>query len=278
MPEWTRNTPWRQGHLLSGEAITAIGLFDPKYPDNTVIIVATHNCDLVQLPDKEPQVEVVVGCRIQALDGNYTHAKSSRTLHIGFEGNEPFLAEFVITEKRSIQKNLLVEFEPATNAGLSPSDLATFQLWLASRYRRSAFPDEFERRLTETKLSNKIAKVVKPHGKMITAVFFDVDEGQEVARTGPDDVYVLDIILLHSSEPDFNAAEAAANKAKTAIEHAFKAKLLDRQSGNWQSIELRYVDVFSEEALSYRQSKLLKKWRLDHISLGADPQQEVLAE
>jgi hypothetical protein len=153
MSEWTRNTPWRQGHLLSDAAIQAIGCTHPEYPDDAVVIVATHDCDLAQLPAKEPQVEVVVGRRIQKLDGNNTHAKSSRTLHIGFEGDGQLLAEFVVTEKRSIPKNVLVEFGPETNAKLSPPDLATFQLWLASRYRRSAFPDEFERRLIKSGLA-----------------------------------------------------------------------------------------------------------------------------
>lgn len=278
MPEWTRNTPWRQGHLLTDKAITAISLGHPKYPGDTVVVVATHNCDLVQLPDREPQVEVVVGHRIQKLDGNNTHAKSSRTLHIGFEGKKLLLAEFVITEKRNILKCLLADFEPDTNLNLSSQDLVTFQLWLASRYRRASFPDEFDRRLTESALAAKIAKAVKPHGKMITTVFFDVDEGQEVNRTGPNDVYVLDIYLLHVTEPDFNAAEAAANRAKAIIVKAFEAKLLDEQTGNWQNIELRYVDVISENAMTYLQSKLLKKWRLDHISLRSEPQQPVLTE
>jgi len=277
MAEWARNTPWRQGHLLTNEAVTATGLNHPKYPDDTVVIVASHDCDLAQLPDIEPQVEVVVGRQIPALDGNYTHAKSSRTLHLEFD-NEPLLAEFVITEKHSIPKNVLVDFGPRTNVRLSPRNLSTFQQWLASRYRRSAFPDEFDHRMKKAGLTDKIVKAVKPHGSMITAVFFDVDEGQEVARTGPDDVYMLDIILLHATEPDFQAAEASANEARVAIEHAFTTKLFDTQSGSWKSIELRSVEVNSEGAMTYLQSTLLKQWRLDYISLGADPQQPVLAE
>jgi hypothetical protein len=277
MAEWARNTPWRQGHLLTNEAVTATGLNHPKYPDDIVVIVASHDCDLAQLPDIEPQVEVVVGRQIPALDGNYTHAKSSRTLHLEFD-NEPLLAEFVITEKHSIPKNVLVDFGPMTNVRLSPPNLSTFQRWLASRYRRSAFPDEFDHRMKKAGLTDKIVKAVKPHGSMITAVFFDVDEGQEVARTGPDDVYMLDIILLHATEPDFQAAEASANEARVAIEHAFTTKLFDTQSGSWKSIELRSVEVNSEGAMTYLQSTLLKQWRLDYISLGADPQQPVLAE
>jgi hypothetical protein len=278
MPEWTRNFPWRQGNLLTDEAVKAINLFHPRFSDDTVVVVATHDCDLAQSPDNEPHVEVIIGRRIQKLDGNNTHAKSSRSLHIEFSDSAPMLAEFVVTEKRIIEKNALVDFNPDEDYKLSPSNLSTFQLWLASRYRRSAFPDEFERRMKESGLTRKISKSAKQHGKMITAVFFDVDEGHDIPHAGPKDVYTLGIILLHETEPDFNAAEIEANKAKAAIEHAFMSKLYDEKSGFWQSIELKYIEVVSEESLSYRQSKLLRKWRLDHISLGDDPQQSVLAE
>lgn len=278
MPEWTRNSPWRQGSLLTDEAVTALNLATSGCLDATVVIVATHDCDLAQLTDREPNVEVIIGRRIQKLDGNNTHAKSSRTLHIAFEGNEPFLAEFIITDKRIIDKNVLAGFEPEVNFKLSPPEFATFQLWLASRYRRAAFPDEFEHRMKESGLASKISKIVKQYGEMITAIFFDVDDGREIAHTTSDEVYVLDITLLHEVEPDRDAAVEAAEKAKAAIEDAFKAKLVHEQSGVWQKIELRYIDVVSEESLTYRQSKLFRKWRLDHISLGADPQQPVLAE
>lgn len=278
MAEWSRNTPWRQGHLLPAEAVASIGLLHPESPAETLVIVATHDCDLTQLPDREPLIEVIVGRTVQKLEGNFTHAKNSRTLHLEFENNEPFLAEFSSTEKRTIPKNVLVDYVPKPNTMLSPTVKATFQMWLASRYRRSAFPDEFENRLKEAKLHEKISKTLKPLGNMITAVFFDVDEGREVVRTEPDDIYGLDIILLYATEPDFDAAAKAADSAKDAIIRAFKAKLQDPQSGSWKNIELRYIDTISEEALSYQQAKVWKKWSLDYISLGADPQQPILAE
>lgn len=276
MAEWTRNILWRQGCLFSDEAIRELGLTHPELPSTTVVIVATHDCDLTQHPDREPHVEIIIGRQISVLDGTFTHAKTSRKLHLKFEGSEPLLAEFVVIEKRSISKEALVNFKPKANTKLSPSDLVTFQLWLAARYRRAAFPDEFEKRLKKAKLHEKIAKAVKPHGEMITTIFFDVDEGHEIARTDPNEVYILDISLLHATEPDFNFAEAAAKTAKAAIERAFKLKLLDTRSGNWKNIELRYIDVISEEALTYRQSRMWKPWRLDYISLAADPQQSVL--
>jgi hypothetical protein len=275
--EWNRDTPWRQGFPLGDDAIDALGLRHAEDPDQTIVVVATHDCDLAQDPQFEPVVEVVVGC-LAAKDGNCTHAKNARKLHIEFAGDAPFWAEFEATAKVDVDKLKLNEYLPRSDVRLRSEDHAVWQMWLASRYRRSAFADEFERRLTkETKLAEKIAKAVKPHGELIVGVFFDVDEGAEVTRNGPDDTYKLDITILHQADPDFFAAEKAATTAADAIETAFREKLF-APSKKWQHIELRSCEPMSESALTYQMFKQLKRWRLEHISLAADPQQPVLAE
>lgn len=108
---------------------------------------------------------------------------------------------------------------------------------------------------------------------------FWADEGAEVTRDGPDDIYILDITILRSADPNFDAAEKAANTVAKAIERAFNDKLFD-PSKTWRHIELRSCDPVSESesVLTYQQLKQLKRWRLDHISLSAEPQQPVLAE
>lgn len=279
MAEWNRDTLWRQGHLLGNDAIEALGLHHAVAPDQTLVVVASHDCDLAQAPDGEPIVEVVVGRLVTDKDGNCTHAKNARKLQVEFAGAVLFWAEFEATAKLSIEKHILNDYVPRPEAHLSPENHAIFQMWLASRYRRSVFSDEFERRLTskEFKLHEKIAKAVKPHGELIAGVFFDVDEGAEVARDGPDDTYTLDITILHAADPDFEAAEKAAVAAAKAIEKAFKDKLFD-PTKIWQHIELRSCDPVSESVLTYQQFKQLKRWRLEHISLAAEPQQPVLAE
>lgn len=279
MAEWNRDTPWRQGHLLGKDAIEALKLCGEAEPNQTFAIVASHDCDLAQAPEGEPVVEVVIGCLITNKDGNCTHAKNARKLHVEFAGAAAFWVEFEATAKVNIDKLALNKFAPRTDVELSSENHAVFQMWLASRYRRSAFPDEFERRLTakEFKLHEKIAKAVKPHGELIAGVFFDVDEGAEVSRNGSDDTYTLDIIILHSADPDFDAAERAAETVAKAIEKAFKDKLFD-STKTWQHIELRSCDPVSESVLTYQQFKQLKRWRLEHISLAAEPQQPVLPE
>lgn len=278
MAKWNRDTPWRQGHLLGKDAIEALGLHHAAVPDLTVVIVASHDCDLAQAPEGEPVVEVVVGRLVTDKDGNCTHAKNARMLHVEFTGAAGFWAEFEAIAKFYIDKLALNAFIPRADTQLSTENHAVFQIWLASRYRRSAFPDEFERRLVkELKLHEKIAKAVKPHGDLIAGVFFDVDDGAEVTRNGPDDTYTLDITILHSAAPDFDAAEKAAETAATAIEQAFKDKLFD-PTKTWQHIELRSCDPISESVLTYQQFKQLKRWRLEHISLAAKPQQPVPIE
>jgi len=277
MAEWTRKTPWRQGRLLTQEAIKATGLSHPQNPDDTMVIVASHDCDLTQTPDREPYVEVIVGHQISEVDGNNTYAKNPRTLHIEFQNDKSILCEFFITEKRSIPKEVLADFVPHSDASLAPADLYAFQCWLAARYSRSAFPDEFERRLNEANLTEKIVKAVKPSSSAIKAILFDISGGPEIAQ-GLDDIYLLDIILLYASEPDALHAEVIAKKVANKIKDAFSAKLFDKKSGNWRSIELRYIDAISDEVMTVRTAEIYKKLRLDYLSLRSDPQQPVLAE
>jgi hypothetical protein len=278
MAEWTRNTPWRQGNLLPSSAIAELGLCENSNPAEAIVVVASHDCDLAQDPQSEPNVEVVFGAVISTPDGNNTHAKNARKLHLRCSGNTEKFAEFIATNKIKIPKSLLASYVPNSDFYLNVENKNILQRWLASRYRRSAFPDEFESRLKNTGLADKIAKAVRSCAESITAIFFDVDEGNEIIRSVPSDVYVLDIYILYCELPTFEAAEALANEVKDKISLAFSQKNFDQKNDSWQYIELRYVEVISEQSLTYHQSKYLKQWRLEHISFAADPQQSIMAE
>lgn len=280
MVEWNRgSTPWRQGHLLGSDAVKAFELHHPTESEEQIlVIVASHDCDLAQDPRVEPDIEVLVGRQVAKNDGTYAHAKNLRKLQVQFEGESAFWGEFEATAKTAIDKRKLNEhFFPRTEATLSPENKATFQMWLASRYRRAAFPDEFEDRLTNNKLHEKIAKAVRPHSEFITGIFFDVDDGVEVVRDGPDDTYKLDIIILYSVGEDFDQIHSCAEAAAKSIEQAFEDKFF-KPENRWKYIELSSCEVISESALSYHIFKQLKRWKLDHISLAANPQQPVVTE
>lgn len=274
---WDRKTPWRQGKLIATDDCIKLKLCREVEREKILIIVASHDCDLTQTPENEPIVEVIIGKSTTDADGNLSHAKNSRRLQLGFDGDSPVLGEFEAIHKATVSKADLAGFEPRKDLVLSPENANTFQHWLASRYRRSAFPDEFEEKLKGAKLIDKISKAVKPHAEDISGVFFDVDEGREIVHIDADDTYQLDIIILYPAEPTPEKSQKAAEVLKDRINDAFKVALY-APHGKWQHIELRYCDVVSEEVLTYKQFKQLKRWRLDHVSLVASPQQAPMAE
>jgi hypothetical protein len=195
MADWSRETPWRQGHVLSDETVKKTGIADGA--PGTIVVVISHDCDLAALPDKEPDVELIVGRIVEKAEGNYTHAKTPRVLHLEFTTpNASKFVELAATNKTRLPKEALVDEEPRPGFELNPGDQSILQRWLAARYRRYGFPDEFEKRLKDSGGSERLTKIVKPAGQHICAIFFDVDEGAEVQRNDPEDTYALSIVLF----------------------------------------------------------------------------------
>ncbi len=277
MAEWSRETPWRQGHALTDETVDKLGLRDAQAPERTLAVVISHDCDLAASPDREPEVELIVGRQLEKPDGNFTHAKNARILHIGFaSANGAQFVELAALKKIRILKSDLAGHEPRNEFRLGPSEQSILQRWLAARYRRAAFPDAFDRRLDESGIGARLGKILKPAGEHIPAIFFDVDDGNEVQRNDPNDTYTLSIILVYTSQPNSQESEAVSLKVKDQIEAAFTGLFFKDKS--WEYIELRECMVISDEALTYAQSAMLKQWRLEHLSLREEPEQPMMQE
>ena len=270
MDEWSRETPWRQGHVLPDEASKALGLSHSESPERTFIVVISHDCDLAQAVGKEPFVELIIGRVIEAIKSD-SHAKSPRRLQIEFQGSEgPIAAEILATDKKFVKKNDLAPFDPKTDVALDAQGLSILQRWLAVRYRRSAFPDEFERRLKDSKLPRRIEKALDTAGKYVVAVFFNVDDGDDYQHNGSDDPYRFGIYLLYDTTQDEVSAETAAQNAAEEIEKAFESAFQNKDNV-WENIQLEYCDVIADGVMTYKDSLLFKQWRLEHISLEGNP-------
>jgi hypothetical protein len=279
MGEWDRRIPWRQGHILTADAVTSLGLVPDADATSRVVIVVTHNCDLAQSPNVEPMVEVMVGRRIGGPNGNFTHGKNPRRLHISAtEAGSSVWIELTATARQSVPKPELCRHVPSATIKIDFTDLDTLQYWLAARYRRSAFPDEFDRRLDETRIAARLKKILEPVGNHILAVFFDVDEGTEREHKGEHDPFTLSIELLYSTAVDSTIAEAAARRASEGITVAFRECCFDKQTNKWRNIELLDCTPISDEALTYAMSLKLKRWNADYISFRADPAQPMVKE
>lgn len=275
MVVWARDTPWRQGHVLSSEATKA--LVGETGSDDTLVVVISHDCDLAQEEAIEPCVEALVGQKIASPDGNFSYAKNARRLHLTLTaGGEHVVVDLVAVNKLAISKQSLADSQPQAELLMTVAERAILQRWLAARYRRSAFPDEFDRRLAETGLRDRLGKILKPTGSMISAIFFDVDDGEEIVRTDINDPYKIAIYLLYSTEHDPGAAEDSADKVADAITSAFNEKCYSKDTDLWRYFELVECVPISDEAMTIRQAEYLRRWAADHMSLRPNDPQAIL--
>ncbi|MDA8119408.1 MAG: hypothetical protein M0Z85_05015 [Gammaproteobacteria bacterium] len=284
MTDWTRDTPWRQGLWLSADSTQALGFLPLEPAGELAVVVISHDCDLAQSPEGEPVVEVIVGRVVAEANGTYTNTKNLRRLHLPCTaGTRQVTVELDATGKRLVDKlasdatSGLAGHVPEPSVRLKPEELRILQMWLAARYRRAAFPDEFDRRLKdETKLAERLGKLLRSTGSHISALFFEVDGHREMPHSGADDPYELHIVVVYSTQHDPAAAQQAAEGSAAQIKGEFAKQC--KVTGQWRWIELVDVEVLSDEAITYAMSQRLLKWQADHISLRADPMQPIFED
>ncbi len=271
---WTRDTPWRQGHVLSAEAVHSLGLAHPETPDSTCVVVISHDCDLANdALQIEPDVEVIIGRHLPKGDGNYFWAKAPRTLHVdALQNGTAAVIELIATAKRLIPKQALAAFSPDASYALPGKSLSALRSWLGVRYNRAAFPDPFVDRLSQFKVDKRLAKIIEPLDNLLSAVYFDVDGGKEIDHTDGSP-YELKIVLAYPPGDDPEQTADAVEKLENEITDLFEKKHFDKATGNWTGIALKACMSISEDDLRVSRARLLTQWRLEYMTLKADEEQ-----
>ena len=261
-----RDSTWRQGDVVSAADLCQL-VGEIHRPDQAIGVIISHDCDLANAAEKEPYVEVILARPIDRL-GQHAHAKNTRLLHLQYlDGHSPRCFELLATEKYSVSKAKILALAPSARFKLSNSNRHTLRRWLAARYDRQAFPENFERRLrlcvsdSKKTIAEAIATTLDDAGEYIRALYFDLDKGEEVERVAADP-YHLGIVVLHIGSSEDDTAYAKAEEVAVAIE-----KIFEGASG----IKLQYCDPVADSVLTIQQATSLKEWRLEYLSLRADP-------
>lgn len=272
---------WRQGDILTCEAAVTLGFCTLEDADSTFAVVISHDCDLTAEIEKEPLAELIVGRRIDKLGGD-SYGKTARRLHIEFQATDgQMVLELMATGKQPIDKQKLFQFSPRNDIELNGRGIGILQRWLAARYHRAAFPEAFENRLRNAMIPGKrsflkkIEIILSEGGEYIRGLLFDLDEGKDIERQLPNDVYQLGINVLYDSTKDEQTASAVAVAAAYALDEIFKNAFYLEQGG-WQNICLLYCDPISDNAITVAQREMLKQWRLEHMSLQEDMPQPMI--
>jgi hypothetical protein len=198
-------------------------------------------------------------------NGNYSWGKAPRRLHLSMQHDDASVTvELDATSKRLVPKSTLAGFDPDDMFALEGDGIAVLRSWLSARYNRAAFPDAFVRRMRKTKVDEKLAKNLEPHGKLISFVYFDLDGGQALER--PDgEPYELSIVLVFHPGDDAEASADAAEALAESVQEACEARLTDKTE-----IIVERCIAISEDDLSVSRARVLKHWRLEHMTLKAD--------
>lgn len=281
MTDTSRQLSWRQGDVLTDEAASALGLIQNEDANAAFCVVISHDCDLAAICDKEPIVELIIARRIEN-PGADTFGKTARRLHIEYQTPQmPIYLELLATNKKSLSKENLFKFPSRDEMRLARREIVILQRWLAARYSRAAFPETFENHLRSAFIPGKrtflkrIESILAEGGQHIRGLLFDLDEGNDVERTGANDLYQLGITVLYDSTKDEPAAAVSATKAAQGLEELFDSAFHTKGSG-WSHICLNYCDPVSDTAMTVAMCEMLKQWRLEHMSLQDDPPQPMI--
>lgn len=262
--QWTRGSAWRQGSVLTQDAVDEFGLGLSEDRERVRVVVISHDCDLANDITKEPFVEVIIGRLVDQANGNSSWGKSSRTLHYTIDcAGSTECIELVSTSKAQVDKERLARFSPDDRYSISHECLALLRNWLAARYRRPSFPDAFNSRMRESGVAKELAKVLAEYGANISFVFFDLDDKRNV-ECDDDESYPLTAVLAF---PPGNNPEAAAEEADSVadkVDKAIRAKLAPDCG-----IALRDCFAISEDDIPVSRAKLLDLWDLDYVSFRA---------
>ena len=272
-PAWTRETAWRQGHVLRTDTAAALGLSHPTDTAATCVVVIGHDCDIANDNlDVEPDIEAIVG-HITTLDNACRWGRSPRKLHLVMSRMSRLVAvELVATDKKRLPKTELVSHAHDPDFVLEPAELNVLRSWLAVRYRRAAFANEFENTMTRLKLHTKLEQTLKQYGDVVSSVFFSVDGGKEINHADGSP-YDLRITLAFVPGQDPQTADERATAASAEVEGFFAEKCFDPKQETWTGIRLGGCVSISEDDLTMSQARKLMEWRLEYMSLRTDPAQ-----
>jgi hypothetical protein len=262
---WSRNTAWRQGSVLAQKDFQTVGLTNA--PDTALAVAVSHDCDIANDNlDAEPAVEFVFARILDQPNGNYTHGKNPRTLHLNYTHGEKFVAlELIASGRLIVRKDKLEAVQPDETYKLTHSR-QILQSWLAARYRRHALPNSLVDRLRE--VFAYIEKKGKNNASGILSFRLSYDPENELPLDEP---YELSLNIVYITDEDKNRtmSEEIARNLETEF-----SKLVEKaRSGK---VILRRCEAVSEMEFTLRDMRDTVEYHLEHLSYRTEPSGPVI--
>jgi hypothetical protein len=262
----------KQGSILPRAVRDQLGLPTLKDNPDPVVIVISHDCDLVKPQELEPLVELICGKNIDEMKFGFANAKSPRVLHIEYQqGGEKKVLELSALNKILVDKWKLINTDVDPDAICAPGVIKTLQAWLAARYNRAAFPDGLDLRLEpiKKKLSSADPKAIRG-----TWMRYEPKDNHL-----PDEApYELWVKVVYSTE-EYDA-KATAERHADELRLSFEKRFFNKDKGLWQTVDLHVCEAVADTVFSVwdmlPSAGGYEQWRLEHLSLKQDPPGEYI--
>ncbi|MDR1582798.1 MAG: hypothetical protein LBS55_05990 [Prevotellaceae bacterium] len=143
MSERWQNTKWRQDSVCEKTEILDVFPGNLRSSDYGIFLAVSHDCDIANgNVAKEPFIEFIPAKFLDSKDGHYLYGKNPRILHLQlFKNNLPCFVEIEAHARFCLEKEKLLSIYPNENYRLADRDKKILRDWLATRYRRHAFPN-----------------------------------------------------------------------------------------------------------------------------------------
>ena len=249
--ERLREKGWRQGVIVPADQILE-GLPDGSpTTDDDFAMVVSQSCDLVHHDlGKEPSAVVLLLKSIESGSLELMHGRNPRLLHLATCDGQWF--EAWAWNQTSIPRDALASKNASREMKLDPSVLRCVLDWLAKRFTRIAFPDNFNDTLNPK--SNAIGKLLKKNHQHFSEILLNISPFDEL-ETGQR--YELACYLLMERERHDDPAALAQARAIAA-----KLEKLFVDCG----IDVLACSAVSEGVLTVAEFNELLSWDFDHLT------------
>lgn len=195
---------WRQFCLIQSDCHKEVNkCAHYNLPLHQYLLVITQTCDLINDDiNKEPYIEVVPLKKLGENNpsSNDGYGKNARRLEIplNIEGRtDTYVLE--AKERFFVRHELLGEIKP--HAFIEDQNtIDCLSDWVIARYNRTAFPEEFIRRILPDRPSRKKAEKIFGGLKLVKGVYIRIMDGKKNAELLDSESYIIEIVLLMKEE------------------------------------------------------------------------------
>jgi hypothetical protein len=262
---------WQQGILFApntDERLTKSAHY--SIPAEALLLVVSQTCDLVQGDmEREPFFEVLCLYPLdRELRGDCADGKNSRELEFtcqlqGHAAQHWLAYPF---KRHLVDRRMLLDHEP--QSFLENTHTLTMILnWLARRYTRTAFPEDFVEQINQPKRRKAISKKFSQLNPYISNVYIRLDPFQEISG---DEVYEVELILLMDAEK-FNNPTLFDNC--TVIKNQ-----LEYQLNQCEKIEVTDINIESTSGITFDDLKGFRDWDYSYLSFRDPDKSEMPQE